>query len=1113
MKEPIKIVAVLITALLSFLSSFCQSPGLLVDGKSNNGVSLQGLHIDVSICGHISRTSWKMVFKNNTSRILEGTLNFPMKEGISVSRYAIDIDGKMREAVPVDRTKGAETFEAIERRAVDPGLLEKADGNIFRTRIYPINPNSTRTVAIGFEEELTSQSDLYYRQQVPMDLKDTLADFSCTIKVMQAALAPSIEQAPDIDARFIKNDGVYTAEIKRRNFVPYGNLVISIPKQNNTLSVLAQELDNKSYFILNMDLPAEVREKILPKNIALLWDASLSGSQRDLQKEKNVLTSYLKTVGTVSVTLVTFGNSIYSTKKFEIVNGNPQALMDEIDRIVYDGATDFGCFGTGMIQADEYILCSDGRQTFGNQGIQTGSRPVHCISSASSADFSNLKYIAYKSGGVFINLQQEAAEDAVKKLTTEPLRFLGLKQNNAVAEYFPALHVSVSGNFSIAGIATAPIDEIELQFGYGNEISLTKKVKTDFQQQSCGGFSIAKIFAQKKISELDIQYDKNKTVIESLGSKFGIVTRNTSLIVLETLDDYLRYEIEPPAELKMQYDSIMQIRKERITDGQQSKIAASKKMLQQLKEWWTKEPVEMISKPMQDDQLPPPPPTTQSTITQSARPNRKKGLRPRPSGNTMIITGKVVDKEGTSVPFATVKVKGTRTGTLTDATGNFSLSAKKGDVIQLSATGYSSCEKKVVGARLQNAVLENNPNRLTEVVVTTAAGLTRDLTGSVSSAISQQSFTFQFNNSDSSVLQGRVAGLSVATGYTNVGNALYYSSSNAAPGEMEESSGTYQDLYDSVGYPVGNSEEDSSVIRTIKKEEADYLLELKKVSKEVRYEKYIELRKAFENIPVFYFKVGAYFIEQGDKQTGIKILSNLAEMETANYELYKMLGYKLKEAGDFDGEIKAFEKVKALRSNDPQSYRDLALAKADAGLHQEALDILYEGMERKYSSEKNGIYAGIEEIFLMEINRLVALYPQEVSTGKISKELLAPLPVDIRIVMNWNKNNSDIDLWVTDPANEKCFYQHKTTAAGGRISNDLTQGFGPEQFILKKALKGKYKIEINYYADRQVTIAGPTTVMAEIFLHYGMPDEVRKIITLQMEKGATGAVYVGEIEF
>jgi len=225
-----------------------------------------------------------------------------------------------------------------------------------------------------------------------------------------------------------------------------------------------------------------------------------------------------------------------------------------------------------------------------------------------------------------------------------------------------------------------------------------------------------------------------------------------------------------------------------------------------------------------------------------------------------------------------------------------------------------------------------------------------------------------------------------------------------------------------------------------------------------------------------------------------------------------MLGYKLKEAGEYDGELSAFKKVLELRPSDPQSFRDCALAYLDLGKYQQALDMLYEGMTKSYSAEMNRMYNGIEEVFLTEINRIIAVHKKELSLKKIDKQIIAPMPADIRVVMNWNKNNSDIDLWVTDPNGEKCFFSHKTTAMGGRISDDFTEGFGPEQFMLKTGNKGKYKIQVNYYSDRQVTIAGLTTVMAEIYLHYGMPNEEKKIITLQMQKDKQGEVFIGEVE-
>lgn len=40
----------------------------------------------------------------------------------------------------------------------------------------------------------------------------------------------------------------------------------------------------------------------------------------------------------------------------------------------------------------------------------------------------------------------------------------------------------------------------------------------------------------------------------------------------------------------------------------------------------------------------------------------------------------------------------------------------------------------------------------------------------------------------------------------------------------------------------------------------------------------------------------------------------------------------------------------------------------------------------------------------------------------------------------------------------KAFYKHPLTAAGGHVSSDFTEGYGPEKYIIHKAIPGKYLI-------------------------------------------------------
>ncbi|MEP6612983.1 MAG: VIT domain-containing protein, partial [Mucilaginibacter sp.] len=625
-----------------------QSPQLTVDGKTNNGVKLQELKIDVAVYGNISRTTWQMTFYNSTSRILEGTLLFPLKDGVSVSRYALDINGKMREAVPVDRGKGTAVFEAVERRRIDPGLLEKVEGNTFRTRIYPINPGRTRTVIIGYEEEIPLAADGNLKFTLPLNIKDTVAKFSLNASVIQSAETP-VSDGDDL--KFDNRHNTWSAAIDKSNYEPNHSLSFSIPKPKDASEVMIQAQGNKYYYFINTMLQAQVISKPPPPHIGLLWDASLSGTNRDSKKEFAMLDAYFKKISNTEVTLVTFSNAILNTKTYAIVNGNWDGLKAGLEHVTYDGATDFGKIDLSKYAVDEFLLMSDGHQTFGEKTIKLTKKPVYCINSAAAADYSNLKLIALKTGGDLIDLTRDDNGKALNSLTNQPMHFLGIKPGASVEESYPSLPVVVSGAFSIAGVTRDPNQTITLQYGFGNNISYEKTITLDLTSNAVDNVDVAKLWAQKKISELDIDYDTNRQDIESLGKRFGIVTRNTSLIVLETVNDYILYGINPPAELQAEYDAIMKQRSADNMQPQRENVTAAERMKDELVSWLNAgdKPKEIKQETPQAHATPPPQRRTQTLVSNSSA-NRGSGRH----------TGKVIGGDDRlPVVGATVRIKGT----------------------------------------------------------------------------------------------------------------------------------------------------------------------------------------------------------------------------------------------------------------------------------------------------------------------------------------------------------------------------------------------------------------------------------------------------------------------
>ena len=1000
-----------------------QQPILKIGSKDSLYVSLTKLKTEVKVIGNYAITTMEMEFCNRAPRVLEGELVFPMPEGVSVSRYAIDINDKMRDAVPVEKEKGQVVFENIERRRVDPGLLEKVEGNNFRTRIYPIPANGCRKVIIGYEQLLGVKDNASFLYSLPLHFKRPLKEFDFSITVASNYI-PEVGSDCNTHLKFEELNKVFTSSVSEKNYTPNGAFNIIIPKTADAAEVSMQEVKGQYYFLINTFPTIKKIEKKIPDVITVIWDASLSGLKRDHKKELNLLDSYIKAKGQLTVLLYQVALDFKKIDTYTISGGNWNEMRKTLENVVYDGATDFSTiryFPPGK----EYLVFTDGLNTFGNiDNMILPIIPVYTICAAPTADYSLLKYVAAKTGGAFINLNELDIAAAQKYLTEQTLQFLGIKSNSNINDVYPSVATPVVNNCTIAGISNSASQTIKLQFGYGSTVAFEQSVDMNFILQKTNFINIEKIWAQKKIAELDIQYEKNKDELTAIGKKYSIITRGTSLIVLDSVTDYVRYEIEPPAELMGEYTRLMIEKKSDAIANEKDALTEAETYFNSVQSWWN------------TDFYPMP--------AEGPGHGVKKSLRP--------------DGDGDS--------------TLRERSPNAYT-----EVTTIDSGRY---------------VFHND-----SLVITQGVGAWSGSTMSVPVMDSLGNVSTYFSTSTSSV--------------------TFANAAMAGSREVDRD-GSWKDVgyYLQNGLYARSNISDTGLMSSINLKdvtaEKSYLKELTKVGKEDRYKKYLEIRKT-NNLPSFYSDIATQFFKDGDTATGYRILSNIAELNLDDHELYKMLGYRLKTIGRFDDEMMAFKKVLKLRPQDPQSYRDYALALADAGKYQQALDTLYLALTKDYDQQLKDLYPGIEEIIVTEINELIAQHGEMLNISKIDKSLIKEMPVDVRVVLNWNMNATDIDLWVIDPNYEKCFYSHTLTAIGGRISRDFTQGYGPEQFVLKKAMKGKYTVKLNYYGDSQQKIAGPTTVMAEIFTNYGSRFEQRKMITLQMEKGENGEVLVGEFSF
>jgi len=1088
--------------------SFAQSPELTVKGEEAEKVRMNKLIVNVKVVGNIAYTTAEMHFFNSGTRQMEAELIFPLPENVSVSRYAIDINGKMREAVPVNKNKGKQVFEAIEHRRVDPGLLEKVDGNNFRTRIYPLMPNGERTVIIGYEEELSAFDKDNLAYQLVSRYPKKLDNFELNVSVLGTSASPTVSENSGDAIVFSKWNQSFQTSIKKENYQPSEKLLFKIPIQENAPSVIMQNVGGQHYFYGTTFIEGNKIAKKNAASIGLIWDNSLSCKTRDVKKELSLLNAYFQKIKNTKVTLYFLNYTFEKQKEYTITNGNWSELKAVLEHTKYDGGTRFSQLN--FVNNDEYLFFSDGLSSLSENVLPKTKKPIYTITSSVSADFSFLNYSAMQTGGNFINLNQVNQDNALDKLTNSNLKFLGIKENYTVTDLFPMEGTSVSGSFSFSGISLNQKNQITLLFGYNNEAVLERKITLDAVLQNTNDVNVEKLWAQKKIANLDFQYDKNADEIELLGKKYGIITKNTSLIVLEDIRDYISYDIIPPAELRAEFDRIKKQENDRSLAQQKNNWESIESYFQGLNDWWKKDVKYTAPKPL-------PKPKVQKNRRSDNEENRSSGRSASAvstrSTNVAAgrIEGTVLDQQGLALPGVTVTIRGEREGVYTDFDGKFVIRAAENSTLNFSYIGFDSYQLNVGTNNQIRVQLRENTQSLQEVVVTSYAAPVRkrDMTSSVQSITSE---TISQNADIAQRLEEKVSGIA-ASSSGSIDKVIFDEKVSmpisqkpliivdGKPFEGELSDLDQDDiasvdvLKNTMVTALYGSRASNGVVNVVtKKGESNvinnepktwnpdrlYLKALTAAPKEKQYDLYFELRNGQERNPSFYFDVAHFFYNQGDIKKALQVISNIADLGLENHQLYKTLTYTLRQWKDFDDALFTARQIAKWRAHEPQSLRDYALALEDAGKYQEAFDQLIKALEVNYYGEMSGQYQGVEDIILMDVNRLTMEH-KGLKTGKLDKKYLEKMPVDIRIIMNWNLMDVDLDLHIIEPNGEECYYAHKSTQAGARFSKDFTQGYGPEQYLIRNAIKGKYQIKTNYFGERELTESGPATVMVEIY--------------------------------
>ena len=962
-------------------------------------LKLAGVDVDVQIVGHLAQTRMTMTFYNPNSRRFAGDLYFPLPEGATVSGYALDIEGRMVDGVVVPKDKARQVFEAEVRKGIDPGLVEWVKGNNFKTRVFPIPPQGTRTVMVRYVSELVhdSKGPNFF---LPLNFREAVDEFHLRVEVVKPEAPPQIKEGGLANFTFKTWRDSFLAETTLKGQKLTADLVVAIPDVRKQDVKLLEAGDGTVHFALSQVRPdmlgASARER--PGRITLLWDASGSRGKTDHTREFQIVEDYFKglAAGETMVDLVLFRNAPGKTTSFMVEGGNAGKLIEALKQVQYDGGTQMASItpAKGSVKPDFYLLFSDGISNFGKEEPQGLEAPVYAISGDASANHSFLRFVALKTGGAYYNLNRLENKDVVSAIGESPFSFLkATVVEGEVEGLYPSVPQPMGTRFMLAGRLKSKKAKVKLEFGSRGETQFSSEYVLEAGGAAKG--DLLRIFwAQKKIDDLMIFPARNEDELVLTGQEFGLVTRGTSLMVLETLEQYVEHSIPPPESLpemrKEYFEQVEEFHAQQKAE-EEDKITRVLGMWKARIEWW------------------------------ETRFKYDPKLRIKS------------DEDGEDGAMMGMGGSGSGSGA--------------GSVSGIGAAGPAPRES--------------------------APMMMRVMAGSSPDEQSVEEDERRLERED-----------------------------RAPRKKMKSKNG--EDHDEDVPPPP-------EPVITLKEWDPDtpYLKILKKASKKKYFKVYMGQRKEHGESPAFFLDCADFFFKKDQGALALQVLSNIAELELENAALLRVMAHKLAQQKFLDLSKQTFEAVLKLRPEEPQSFRDLALVLEQMKDFEKASELLYHVVLNEWDR-----FEEIEVIALMELNRMIvrANRAKKKIAERIDDRLVKLLDVDVRIILTWDSDLTDMDLWVTEPSGEKAFYSNNRTTIGGLVSRDFTQGYDPEEYCLRKRMPGVYKIEANYYGNSEPSVTGAVTLQVDIFTNFGRADEKRQSITIRLTTEKE-VIKVGEVKF
>jgi hypothetical protein len=873
--------------------------------------------------------------------------------------------------------KAAEAYARRVTRRVDPGLAEVDYSDRFETRIYPIMPHGSRTIRL----KMVSQFDPSEGYALPLALNGKVGKFNIDVSG---------------DARIVAGpkDG--------ENIALTAPLKLAAAERGDAMLV-SEHPGAERFFDLVLSAPQARASSA--SQLHIFWDRSVSRTDDSLKAEAKLAEDYAnaRKLRTVKVTM--FDSGAVETRDIAV-----DRLTEELGRVRYRGATSYATLkGIDISSSADCLMFSDGRVTIDDRRDFGLPCRISAVTSGPESDRAWLSEITSRSSGTMIDLASVKADAALTQLQ-KPVSGI-VSVTDAQGERIDIVKLAAgAGSLHIVGPLPDNGPVLVRLAGEASPRSFAPP-----QRMSSIFAGPGAIWARQRlgVAAADLPPDE----LAKMARRYNVATPQASFVVLETPNDYVQSDIEPPTTypkaLQQQYVSLRKNADQADERAQASRLDRVASIWQGQKDWWS----------------------------QKFTGKKRQELAREDSGQ-VVVTANRAETESRARPAAPPPPPAMRAAP--------SGAARDGDTV-------------VVTGNLINRAPQDAAR---PVEVFTSEDLR-------------------------------------AQGAPNVQE--FARSLSTSGGDEREAEEAEKKGGKTIEVAAWNADR-------------PYLKRLDKAGKE--WEAAIDKEDAATRaLPLFWFDVAEWHWRAGRKLEAQRAAEAALDLPSRDNQTLAIVAARLLRYGAQDRAIWLLERLAEREADRPQPSRTLALAlleraktaKTEAAARadtERAVELLYKASTQLFDVQATGV----EEVTLMEANAAAAKLKRMGGSSRVINEKLADLlDADVRVVMEWNTPRTDLDLWITEPNGEKVGYSTPASSWGGKLSGDVTNGYGPEEYLIRTARPGVYEIRANTFASDRNNPNGPSSLTVRIYRNFGRPSQTEELIDVEMDAEDRDQRLIGKV--